>query len=191
MQNVLTSVRLVAVSLFACCVLYTGAIWAVGNVFVPDKAEGSLLRDARGEVIGSRQIAQKFTRPEYFWPRPSAVDYKAEATGGSNLSPLHPAITERATGIVAQLAPAADELVPADLLAASGSGMDPHITEAAARFQARRVAASRGLALERVQQTIDELADSPDGLGLGERIVNVLELNRALDRSPGGAQATK
>jgi K+-transporting ATPase ATPase C chain len=184
MQNILCSVRLVIVSIVVCCILYTAVVWAVGAVLVPDKAEGSLIHDASGEVIGSRQIAQKFTRPEYFWPRPSAVDYNAAATGGSNKSPLNPELTTRATGIIEQLKPEPGKLVPADLLAASGSGMDPHITRDAAVFQAPRIAAARQLSLQQVQQSIDAFAYSPDGLGLAasdERIVNVLELNLALD----------
>jgi K+-transporting ATPase ATPase C chain len=181
MKNVLTSIRLVLVTLIVCSVVYTGLIWAIAAVLVPAKAEGSLIRDAGGRVVGSRQIAQKFTQPKYFWPRPSAVDYNGAGAGGSNLSPANPAVAERATGIIAALAPAPGERVPADLLAASGSGLDPHITEAAARFQARRVAAARGLRVERVEQVVDQLAASPEGFGLGERIVNVLELNLALD----------
>jgi K+-transporting ATPase ATPase C chain len=170
------------VTVVVCCVLYTALIWTVGAALVPGKAEGSMIRDAKGQIVGSRLIAQKFTQPKYFWPRPSNVDYNAAATGGSNLSPTNPKLTERATGIVAALAPSSGELVPADLLAASGSGMDPHITEAAARFQAARVAAERKVDVARIERLIDQMAASPEGFGLGQRIVNVLELNLALDR---------
>lgn len=185
MRDLVTSLRLMAVTVVACCVAYTVVVWTIGAVVVPDRASGSLLRDAAGDVIGSRQIAQAFTRPEYVWPRPSAVDYNAASAGGSNLSPLSPRLTERAGTIIARLRPAPGQRVPADLLAASGSGLDPHITRAAARLQAERVATVRGLAVARVEQLIDTLAFSPEGLGLAPpdaRIVNVLELNLALDR---------
>lgn len=182
MQYILSSIRMLFVTLFVCCILYTGVVWGVGKVFVPDKAEGNLLHDAKGQVIGSRSIAQKFTKPEYFWPRPSAVDYNAAATGGSNLSPTNPKITDRATEIIGQLKPQAGEKVPADLLTASGSGMDPHITYAAAVFQAPRVATARSTSVDRVKELIEQQAQSPDGLGIGDRIVNVLELNVALDQ---------
>jgi K+-transporting ATPase ATPase C chain len=184
MQDALASLRAVIVTLLVCCVLYTSAVWIAANLLVPDKATGSLVRDSSGQVIGSRQIAQAFTGPEYVWPRPSAVSYNAAASGGSNLSPLNPKLAERASGIIARLQPAGGQLVPADLLAASGSGMDPHISRAAAIFQAPRVAAARGIAVRAVRRKIDALAYSPEGLGLAaenDRIVNVLELNMALD----------
>jgi K+-transporting ATPase ATPase C chain len=187
MQDLLSSVRVVIVTMLVCCVLYTATIWVVGAVFVPDKSKGSLVRDSSGQVRGSRQIAQAFTRPEYVWPRPSAVSYNAAATGGSNLSPLNPKLTERAAGIIAQLQPARGQLVPADLLAASGSGMDPHVSRAAAVFQAPRVAAARGVSVQAVEQMVDDLAYSPEGFGLAaenDRIVNVLQLNMALDAMP-------
>ena len=184
MENVLSSFRTLVVTLVVCCILYTAVVWSFGAVFVPEKAKGSLIRDPSGQVIGSRQIAQGFSRPEYIWPRPSAVDYNAAATGGSNLSPLNPKLTERAAAIIDRLEPEQGQLVPADLVAASGSGMDPHITRAAAIFQAPRVAASRDVPLQTVERLIDEAAYSPEGFGLAaqdDRIVNVLELNMALD----------
>jgi K+-transporting ATPase ATPase C chain len=189
MQNVLTSIRMFVVTLFVCSVLYTGVVWGIGAALVPDKAEGSLILDAKGQVIGSRSIAQKFTWPSYFWPRPSAVDYNAAGTGGSNLSPTNPALAERAAATIAALSPAPAERVPADLVTASGSGMDPDITLDGATFQVRRVAAARGIAAPRVQEIVDRLAASPEGLGLGDRIVNVLELNLALDRQFGAPPA--
>jgi K+-transporting ATPase ATPase C chain len=188
MSNVFSSILMVAVTMIVCCLLYTAYVWTVGAVFVPAKAEGSLVRDDEGQVIGSSQIAQKFTRPDYFWPRPSAVDYNAAATGGSNLSPLNPAITERATTIITQLNPGPGAEVPADLLTASGSGMDPHISRPAAMLQAERIATARGVSVQRITQLVDQLDESPDGLGLSDedgRIVNVLLLNLALDRQFG------
>lgn len=184
----LCSIRMVAITVVVCCILYTAVVWSVGALVVPGSAEGSLIRDANGQVIGSSQIAQKFSRDEYFWPRPSAVDYNAAGTGGSNLSPLNPKITERAAAIIESLKPPSGALVPADLVTASGSGMDPHITEPAALLQAPRVARSRGLAEERVEQLIRQQSLSPEGMGLVDsngRIVNVLLLNLAMDRQFG------
>lgn len=108
------------------------------------------------------------------------MDYNAAGTGGSNMAPTNPELTRRASASVAALAPPAGELVPSDLVAASGSGVDPHISGAAARFQAARVAAARNVGAERVVQVIERLEGSPEGLGLGDPIVNVLELNLAL-----------
>jgi K+-transporting ATPase ATPase C chain len=124
-------------------------------------------------------VAQSFSRPGYFWPRPSAVDYNASATGGSNLSPTDPRLAERARVILARLD--VDESVPADLVAASGSGLDPDVTERAARIQAPRVAAARGIDEALVRDRIDDVARFTGGIPLGERVVNVLELNLALD----------
>jgi K+-transporting ATPase ATPase C chain len=135
-----------------------------------------------GTIDGSRLIAQKFTRPEYFWPRPSACDFNASATAGSNLSPTNTKITDRAKEIIAQLKSGEGQLVPADLVTASGGGMDPHITLSAAMFQAPRVATARNLSADRVEELVREHTDSPTLAAFGgEQIVNVLELNLALD----------
>ena len=154
MKNVLTSLRLVILSVLVCCVVYPAAMLAFGQIAMPWKADGSLLTNEQGQVIGSAQLAQGFTRPEYFWPRPSAVDYDASATGGSNLSPANPKLTQRAEGIIKHYGLKDGQRIPADLVTASGSGMDPHITLEAARFQVPRVAAARGLSEDRVE-TID------------------------------------
>jgi K+-transporting ATPase ATPase C chain len=148
----------------------------------PEARHGSLIRDEEGSVVGSRLLAQDFTRPEYFWPRPSACDYNASATGGSNLSPTNPKITERAKEIISQLELQEGQLVPADLVTASGSGMDPNITLSAALFQAPRVASARRRPVESVEQLVRDCTDSSTlGLFGGEPLVNVLRLNLALD----------
>ncbi|MGD9856879.1 MAG: potassium-transporting ATPase subunit KdpC [Planctomycetaceae bacterium] len=186
MKDVLTSLRLLVLSLLVCSVLYPLAVLAFAKTVVPEQSAGSLLTDERGTVIGSRLLAQAFTRPEYFWPRPSAVDYHASATGGSNLSPANPRIAERAQIILARFSLGNEGPLPADLVLASGSGMDPHITRNAAQVQMPRVAAVRGLTEEAVQTLIDQSADSPLLVALGETpLINVLELNRALDRLTG------
>ena len=163
---------------------YHGVVWAIGRVAFPIQAEGSLIRSADGTVVGSRLIAQKFTRAEYFQPRPSGVDYNAASTGGTNYGPSNPdhlkAVQERLDAATAQEGvPAAQ--VPSEMVTASGAGLDPHIPPPAAELQARRIAAARKVSLDRVRQLIADHTEPP-ALGLfGRTRVNVLELNLALD----------
>jgi potassium-transporting ATPase KdpC subunit len=168
-------------------VLFTG----FAQLVFSEKADGSLVqRD--GKVVGSRLAAQAFTKPEYFHPRPSATSpaYNAAATTFANLGPTNPdlakAVRERVLAILKLERPYSPRLtvgdIPVDAVTTSGSGIDPHISPANARLQAARVAAVRGLSVDRVSQLID---DNTDGrwLGIfGEPAVNVLELNLALDR---------
>jgi len=179
MRDLWTSLRLWLVTVAVCCLAFPAFLWLFAHAVAPENAGGSLIRDARGVVIGSRRIAQGFSRPEYFWPRPSATGYDAAASGGSNLSPTDPRLAGRASSILSALD--VDEPVPADLVASSGSGLDPDVTERAARIQAPRVAAARGLAVTAVQARIDAIARHAGGVPAGERIVNVLELNLSLD----------
>lgn len=181
MNSLFVSLKLLVLTLLVCCFAYPLAVLGFARVVTPDTAEGSLVRNAAGEVVGSRLIAQPFTSPRYFWPRPSAVDHDGAGAGGSNLAPTNPALAERAANIIARLDVGADTPVPADLLTASGSGLDPHISEAGARLQAPRVAGARGLAVETVNAQIDARAFAPGGRLSPARIVNVLELNLALD----------
>lgn len=184
MNDFIASLRLTVSSLIICSVLYPAAILGFAIVVAPESRQGSLIHNDAGEIIGSRLIAQPFTQPGYFWPRPSAVDYDASATGGSNLSPTNPALTERAETDIAKLNLKSGQKVPADMVAASGSGMDPHISLASAKLQAERVAATRGLPLSTVESLIQ---DNLDGRALvvlgGDPIVNVLTLNIALDQT--------
>lgn len=164
--------------------VYNVLLVAIGRVAFPAQAEGSLIRRADGTVVGSRLIAQKFTRLEYFQPRPSAVDYNAAATGGSNYGPSNPdhllAVRERLDAIVAQEHVAATQ-VPSEMVTTSGGGMDPHIPPAAAELQVVRVAASRRVAIDRVRQLVQAHTEPPTFGFLGRARVNVLELNLALD----------
>jgi K+-transporting ATPase ATPase C chain len=183
MNDFLTSLRLVAVSMLLCCVLYPALMLAFAQSAVPWKADGSLLTDGGGQVVGSAQLAQNFTRPEYFWPRPSAVSYDASATGGSNLSPTNPDLTDRARSIMARYGLSDGQLIPADLVTASGSGMDPHISFNAALFQLPRVAAARRLNEDTVRALINAHTEMPTLRVFGAKpVVNVLRLNIALDR---------
>jgi len=165
---------------------YHVLLWGIGRVAFPDQAEGSLIRRADGTIVGSRLIAQKFTRPEYFHPRPSGVDYNAASTGGTNYGPSNPdhltAVRERLDGVMQREGvPAAR--VPSEMITAGGAGLDPHIPPASAALQAARVAAARGVAVDRVLSLIDQHTEPPTLGFLGRARVNVLELNLALDQA--------
>jgi K+-transporting ATPase ATPase C chain len=186
MQLFIASIRLVVATTLICVVGYAAIIWAVGRIVTPETAEGSLLTTADGTVIGSRLIAQKFTQPGYFWPRPSAAGtdgYDARSAAGSNKSPTSTDITDRATAIVEQYGATLENPLPPELAAASGGGLDPHISEHAALYQAPRVAESRGIPLPDIETLIRDSAFSPGAFFTPDRLVNVLELNLALDEA--------
>jgi K+-transporting ATPase ATPase C chain len=182
MDSLLASIRLVIATLVICVAGYAGVIWAIAQTLTPATANGSLIAAPDGTVIGSRMIAQKFTQPRYFWPRPSAVDYNGAGAGGSNKSPTSPDLTKRAEEIVALYSATAANPLPAELAAASGGGLDPHISEHAALYQAARVAQARAIPHQQVEDLIRQSAFSPGGFLTPDRLVNVLELNLALDR---------
>ena len=167
---------------------YHVVLWGVGRTAFPDQAAGSLLRRADGTVIGSSLIAQRFTQAAYFQPRPSAVDYDAASTGGSNYGPSNEdylkAVRERldATVTLEQVEAAA---VPSEMITASGAGLDPHIPPAAAMLQAPRVAAARHVTVARTEALIRSLIESPQWGFLGRPRVNVLKLTLALDEALG------
>jgi K+-transporting ATPase ATPase C chain len=176
------SLRATMATVLVCVVGYALAVLAVAQGLVPGTAEGSLITRADGTVIGSRLIGQPFTEPRYFWPRPSAVGYDASAAGGSNKSPTSPDLAERARTPVERHGATPERPLPADLAAASGGGLDPHVTEAAALYQVERVAAARpGLGRTRIEALVREHAVAPGGALTPGRVVNVLELNLALD----------
>lgn len=169
-------------------VLYPLAVTGVGQSLFPRQAAGSLI-ERDGKLVGSELIGQNFTSPKYFWGRPSAtgpMSNNAGGSSGSNQGPLNPALTDAVKSRVAALRaadPGNSAPVPADLVTASGSGLDPHITMAAARYQAARVARERRLPLQDVQRLIDANTEPRDLLVLGEPRVNVLKLNLALDQA--------
>ncbi|MEN9061111.1 potassium-transporting ATPase subunit C [Ponticoccus litoralis] len=145
MSDFISGLRVAAATMAICVAGYTALILGFAQVVTPATANGSLVSNAEGEVVGSRLIAQAFTSPEYFWPRPSAVDYDAAGAGGSNLSPANPELTERAEALISAHGGATEERpIPADLVTASGAGLDPHISLEGALFQAERVATARG-----------------------------------------------
>jgi K+-transporting ATPase ATPase C chain len=167
---------------------YHGLLWGVGQVAFRAQAEGSVIRRADGTVIGSRLIAQKFTRDEYVQPRPSAVDYNAASTGGSNYGPSNPdhlkAVRERLADVMTREDASADQ-VPSEMVTTSGGGLDPHIPPEAADLQAPRVARARGVDVSRVRELIRAHTERPAWGFLGRARVNVLELNLALDDTFG------
>ncbi len=167
----------------------------VGQALFPGQAEGGLIRRSDGTLVGSSLIAQGFSRSEYFHPRPSAVDYDAASSGGSNLGPSNPdqlkKVHERLEAVTA-LEGAQRHQVSSEMLTASGSGLDPHISPEAADLQARRVAAARDVPIQRIQELIQSRIQGPALGFLGRPVVNVLELNLALDSAfpprPAGAR---
>jgi K+-transporting ATPase ATPase C chain len=165
---------------------YNALLWGVGRVAFPSQAEGSLIRRADGTIVGSHLIAQKFTRPEYFQPRPSAVDYNAASTGGSNNGPTNPghlkAVQDRIDAIVKQEKVMAAQ-IPSEMVTTSGGGLDPDIPPAAAEIQAQRVSIARGVPLERVKDLIRTHTQAPTFGLFGPSRINVLELNLALDET--------
>lgn len=179
--QIAASARIVIATMMICCVLYPLLILGTGQLLVPYTANGSLIYSRNGEIIGSEVIAQGFSREEYFRPRPSAVSYKAAAAGGSNWSPTNPLLRSRAEMILAALKNKDRKMIPADLVTASGSGLDPHITLGAAEYQAERVSATRGLSHATVMEMIRKHTIKPGAGTIHEPIVNVLLLNMELD----------
>lgn len=183
-----------ALVLFAVLSLVTGlayplAVTGLAQVLFPDQANGSLVK-AKGVVVGSALIGQPFSQPGHFWSRPSATapdPYNAVASSGSNLGPSNPALAEAVAARIAALRaadPGNHSAVPVDLVTASASGLDPHISRAAADYQVNRVARALGLPPQRVQALVAEHTEGTLLGFLGEPRVNVLRLNLALDALP-------
>lgn len=181
MKSIIASIRLVAATMLVCAGAYTLLILGIGRVIAPQTAQGSLVKSPDGKILGSRLIAQKFTKPHYFWSRPSACDYNGAGACGSNKSPTNPDVTERARKTAEEHGASSDKPLPAELAAASGGGLDPHITEHAALYQAGRVAEARGMPRFKIEALIKERSFSPGGYFTPAKLVNVLELNLALD----------
>jgi K+-transporting ATPase ATPase C chain len=168
-------------------IVYPLAVTGVAKLVFPGQAAGSLIvKD--GKPVGSKLIGQNFSDPKYFWGRPSAtgpMPYNASASSGSNQGPLNPALVDAVKGRIAALKeadPTNNAPIPADLVTASGSGLDPHISPAAARWQAPRIARIRSLSEAEVSKLIDAHTEGRQLGLLGEPRVNVLNLNLALDR---------
>lgn len=169
-----------------CGLAYPLLTTALAQLLFPFQANGSVL-GVPGEAKGSRLIGQPFAEPGHFWGRPSATapqPYNGEASGGSNLGPSNPALVDQVTariGVLRAADPASASVIPADLVTASASGLDPHISPAAARLQIARVARVRGLPQAAVGALVDAHTEERQWGLFGEPRVNVLELNLALD----------
>ncbi len=167
-------------------VIYPLVVTAIGHAAFPHRSHGSLIV-RNGEIVGSELIGQPFDDPKYFWPRPSATDpvpYNAGASGGSNLGPSNPKLMQAVRTRVVKLK-AADPNnnlpIPVDLVTASGSGLEPYISPAAARYQVPRVARARGLTAEQVRQLVRANTWGRQWGFLGQPRTNVVTLNLALD----------
>lgn len=182
-----------ALLIFVILTLITGAAYpalvtAIAQLAFKGEANGSLI-ERGGKTVGSRLIGQPFSDPKYFWGRASATSpmpYNAGASGGSNQGPLNPALEDAVKARIAALKaadPTQSAPIPVDLVTASGSGLDPHISPAAATYQVARVARVRGLAPEAVQQLVAAHTEGRQLGILGEPRVNVLALNLALDQA--------
>jgi K+-transporting ATPase ATPase C chain len=187
-MNKITKDIRIAVSLFiAICVLvmvYTLFVTLIAQITMPDKANGSLLY-VDGKVVGSELIGQSFTSPGYFHGRPSAVDYDSIESAGTNYGPtsaeLMKEVSQRIEQVRRENGLPLDAPVPADLVLASGSGLDPHISVESAMLQIPRVAIARGLPESEVKALVEQHIETPQLGFLGQERVNVLKLNLALD----------
>ncbi len=190
-EDLIISARATLVTLVLTGLLYPLATTGIALIVFPQQARGSLAADAQGKEVGSRLIAQSFSAAAYLQPRPSAAGekgYDAAGSGGSNLGPTSKALRKRASDDLDRLLhdnPDAIGPVPAELVAASASGLDPHLSPGAALWQVPRIARARGLSQGRVRSVIESHLEGRDLLLLGEPRVNVLLVNLALDRQFG------
>jgi K+-transporting ATPase ATPase C chain len=191
MSSFIVAARVTLVTLVLTGIVYPFAATGLAQLIFHDRANGGLVSDDRGNVVGSSLIGQSWSKPFYFQGRPSAAGdkgYDATASGGSNFGTTSKKLRDRVAGDVARLQkdnPDAPANVPDDLVTASASGLDPHITPEAARWQAARVAKARNVDIARVTEVIETHIEGRDFGFLGEPRVNVLELNLALDRQFG------
>jgi len=187
LKHLVTAILMTIVTTVLLGIGYPLAVTALAQVLFPDRANGQLI-ERGGKVIGSRIIGQPFTSPRYFYSRPSAAGagYDAGASSGSNLGPTNKKLIDRVAGDVARLqADNSGVAIPIDLVTTSGSGLDPHISPAAALYQVPRVARQRHLPEDVVRQLVAEWTEDRQFGILGEPVVNVLLLNLALDeRAP-------
>ena len=185
MKDSKPAIRLLIIFTFLCGGLYPAVVTVLAQAVFPRQAAGSLLADAGGRLLGSALIGQNFVERRYFWPRPSATSpfpYNPLASGGSNLGPTNPVLFEQVEERIQTLrGHGAARPFPADLVLASASGLDPHISPASAMLQLSRVAQARGLEVKKLARLVDAQVEGRELGFLGEPRVNVLRLNLALD----------
>ena len=185
------ALRTTLVTLLLTGIAYPLAATGLAQVLFPHQANGSLAKDDTGRVVGSELIGQPFSSPAYFQPRPSAAGDKgwdATSSGGSNLGPTSKKLRDRAAAEVERLIkenPMAARPIPAELVTASGSGLDPHLSPDAADWQVTRVAAARQVSPERIRVVLQDAVEGRDLGFMGEPRVNVLLLNLSIDRKFG------
>jgi K+-transporting ATPase ATPase C chain len=190
-NTTLIAIRTTIVTLVLTGIVYPVVMTALAQALFSDRANGSLVKDEHGQIVGAALIGQNFDQPTYFWPRPSAAGekgYDATSSGGSNLGATSQKLRDRITTDLARLTeanPDARGPVPIELVTASASGLDPQLSPAAALWQVPRVARARGVAPERVRQVVEGEIEGRDLGFFGEPRVNVLLLNLALDRRFG------
>jgi len=193
MKTISIAVRTTIVTIVLTGLIYPHVVTGLAQVLFPWRAAGSLVTDEKGRVIGSELIAQEFVNPAYFQPRPSAAGdkgYDATSSSGSNLGPTSKKLQDRINDARERLRdenPDATGLVPDELVTASASGLDPHLSPNAMRWQVPRVAKARGVAPDRVKAVVDANIEGRTFGILGESRVNVLLTNLALDRQFGKA----
>jgi len=187
LKQLIPGFRIVLVFTVLTGLVYPALVTGLCRVFFRQQATGSLIEE-NGRIVGSSLIGQKFTRPEYFHSRPSAAGkngYDASSSGGSNLGPTSRQLIDRVKSDVEEFRkenPDYSGPIPADIVTASASGLDPHISPLAAQIQAFRVAKVRSVSVKKVNQLIAQYTDAPVWGFLGEARVNVLKLNLALDK---------
>ncbi len=188
LRELTPALRACVVTFILCAVIYPAVVWGFAYLLFPAQAEGSLIYSKDRTIIGSALIAQRFESDEYFHPRPSAADYKAEAASGSNMGPNHPDLRKAIQERVEKLRATPDHPAPVDMVTASGSGLDPDISVEAAVGQAPRVAAARSLPVEQVRRLIKSQTNRSGAILGAPPRVNVLLLNLALDQETGSAR---
>ena len=188
-KTLITAVLMTIATTILLGVVYPLLITGLAQLIFPKQANGQLIHDSSGALVGSRIIGQPFSGPGYFHTRPSAagaIGYDASASGGSNLGPTNVQLIIRVNGDVAKLQPEnPNKSIPIDLVTTSASGLDPDISPAAAEFQIRRVSAERKLPETEIAQLVRDHFEDRQWEFLGEPRVNVLELNLALDARYG------